>query len=128
MKGVRKTQRRGFPKPRPGLDDPAHREAIRALPCAIRGLRGTMEKWVGVHPHRELVTFEVQHVCDAPRSEVHHTTRKAQRGHDHTGVPLCPSAHRLLHQMGPTAFEALWSVNLKALAAGLRPRGREEER
>jgi hypothetical protein len=105
---------------RPGLDDPKHLAKVRALPCAIRGRRTTVEKWVGVYPHRELVTMEVQHVCDlSSRSQAHHTTRKAQRGADSTAAPLCPSAHDLLHRMGVKAFEAMWQIDLAAVAAEL---------
>ena len=123
MKGLRKLAQRKAPKPRPGLDDPAHKQRIRLMDCVLKGRRCTVGRWKGVHPHKVWVEEEYAHVCSG-RMEAHHTTRKAQRGHDHTVVPLCLTAHRELHDLGPREVQKRWRVALPVMASALAPHPR----
>jgi hypothetical protein len=126
VRGLRKVQRAKPPRERPGLDDPKHLAKVRALPCLIRGKHGVIRKWVGRYPHTEQVDVEVQHVCSGA-SDPHHTTRKSQRGHDHSAVPLCRAAHDLLHSWGAPEFEAVWEIDLKAELRRLSPSTKEPQ-
>jgi len=120
VKGLRRVQKPKPPRERPGLDDPTHLAAIRAMPCLIRGKRGFVRKWVGTYPNAEQVTIEVQHVCGP--SDPHHVIRKSKCGHDWSAVPLCRSAHDLLHfELGTEEFERIFDVDLSAASRRLRP-------
>lgn len=126
-RGLRKVQHLKPPRERPGLDDPTHLAAIRAMPCLIRGKHGVIRKWVGIYPDTVALDIEVRHECSAPRSQAHHTKRKAQLGHDWSTVPLCFAAHRLLHDWGQAEFEAVFDVDLAAEARRLSPSTQEPQ-
>jgi hypothetical protein len=91
-------------------------DVVRRLRCLIAYKYAHIQRWRGIYPNRKLETIEVQHVCDSP-AEAHHVRTKARGGHDRETVPLCRAAHSELHQIGATAFESRWKVDLRAVAA-----------
>lgn len=120
MRGLRRVAKPKAPKPRPGLDDPAHRQRVRQLRCLLSGKRVQLTRWKGVYPHTEQVTETYQHVCEG-RVEFHHAVKKSQLGHDHTGVPLCRIAHSEAHRLGNKLFKEIWGIDLLEEAAKLAP-------
>lgn len=117
MRGLRKVQKAKLPKPRPGLDDPAHKKRVTRMRCLIAGKRVTLTRWAGTYPKQQ-ITEEYVHLCEGP-IDPHHTTRKSQLGHDHTVVPLCRLAHREAERLGNDGFLEVWGIDLKAEAGRL---------
>ncbi len=54
-RGMRKLPERKGPKLKPGAD-PEHLAAVRRMDCLLRGRRGTMLVWRGVHPRDHSTT------------------------------------------------------------------------
>lgn len=118
MRGLRKVQKAKAPKPRPGLDDPAHKARIRAMRCVLAGKRCQVTRWKGVYPNRVQVTEEYVHSCVGP-IDPHHTVKKSQRGHDHTCVPMCRAAHEQAELLTNEGFRQKWGVALPMIASQL---------
>jgi hypothetical protein len=121
MRGLRKVQPKKLPKPRPGLDDPAHKARVKTLRCLIAGRRVTLGRWAGTYP-KQWIEEEYVHVCEGP-VDPHHTEKKSQLGHDHSTVPLCRTAHNEAHRLGNRQFKEVWKVDLEAEARKLAPKG-----
>ena len=122
-RGLRKVPARKPPKRRPGLDDPAHKRFVRSLRCVLAGRTCQLTRWVGVHPNKQQVTETYRHVCvyEGGQSDPHHTTKKSQRGHDHTVVPLCRAAHEEAERLTNAQFKARWGIALPVIASQLVP-------
>jgi hypothetical protein len=121
MRGLRKIAPKKPPKVREGLDDAAHRQRVKALPCVLRGKRCHITRWVGVYPNKREVTEEYQHICIGP-VDPHHVIYKSQRGSDFTVVPLCRGAHDEAHKLGTEGFRLRWGIALPVVAASLAPK------
>ena len=121
--GLRKVPKPKPPRERKGLDDPAHKKAVRKMRCLISGKRVRLGRWTGF-PFKQWVEEEYVHVCEYDRgeSDPHHTKRKSQLGHDHTCVPLCRTAHREAERLGNRGFKEVWGVDLVAEAKRIAKR------
>jgi hypothetical protein len=102
-----------------GREDKALLEVARRQQCLIAGRTAMLEKWTGVYPNKQLVAYEVRHVCSNGKSEPHHPVTKARGGYDQDTVPLCHDAHRELHDIGTKAFNARWKVAIPVRASEL---------
>lgn len=120
MRGLRRLPAKKPPKPRPGLDDPQHKRMVRSLTCLLRGKTCEIGGWVGIYPKRWVVQ-EYKHICIG-NVEPHHSTKKSQRGHDHTVVPLCRAGHDEAEKLTNEAFRARWGIALPVIASQLAPR------
>lgn len=118
--GLRKVAKVKPPRERKGLDDPTHKRAIKKLPCLLRGRTCAIGGWRGLYP-KKWVEEEYKHICIGP-VEPHHSTKKAQRGHDHTCVPLCHGAHREADTLTNEQFKARWGIALPVIASQLAPK------
>jgi hypothetical protein len=110
MKGVRRVPKPSTERRFPDRRDEVHLDHVRQLACLIRGKRGRLLVWRGVHPNRREEWQDVTHFCDGP-SQAHHAVSKARGGHDRDCAPLCPSAHRLLHDKGRIWFAQTFGVD-----------------
>lgn len=80
-----------------------HIRWIRQHYCAVKGMNG--------------------HECKG-RIEAHHVRLGTDGGvglkpSDRWAVPLCVTAHRILHDEGQITFEKRWKIDLKEIAEGL---------
>jgi hypothetical protein len=125
VRGMRRIAAKKPPKERKGLDDPAHKKAVRSMPCLLRGKTCEIGGWFGTYPKRWVVQT-YKHICIG-NVEPHHSTKKAQRGHDHTCVPLCHGAHREADLLTNEQFKERWGIALPVIASKLAPRPSREE-
>lgn len=88
---------------------PAHLAHIRRLECAIFCKMNA--------------TKTTQHECEGHIEAAHVRTGTdggtGIKPSDSFSIPLCQRAHRHQHQIGESAFEACWSIDMKAIAAEL---------
>ena len=117
MKGLRRAQKAKPPKVRSGLDDPGHKARVRQMRCLLAGRRCMIGKWEGTYP-KQWVEREYVHQCSGP-IDPHHTTKRSQRGHDHTVVPLCRAAHDEAEGLTNEQFRQRWGVALPIVASVL---------
>lgn len=89
-------KRRGKPRRQANVD-PAYREWIRSLPCAL------------------LLHSDIPHDCAGP-IECCHVRTKRLGGDRANCLPLCARSHRVQHQRGIKTFAAFYGVDLKLLA------------
>lgn len=126
MRGLRKLPTPKKPGRRfPDREDAAHLRAVRGMRCLLMGRRTTVTGWRGTHPNKQQVQWEAVHSC-VGAVQAHHVVLKSQGGHDDCSVPLCAAGHHHLHDVGPKAFEATWSLCLKDEAKKLSARLRRE--
>lgn len=100
-------KRRSALKPKRNTDgrfrSPGYRAWVRGFQCCIEG--------------------KADHECDGPIVFAHVRTGTdggvGLKPSDFWGVPCCDSGHRLQHQIGETAFENRFGVDLKAIAKWL---------
>lgn len=58
--------------------------------------------------------------CGWGPCDPHHVIPRSRGGLDADTVPLCRVCHSTLHTIGAESFEALWGVDLMAVAAARR--------
>jgi len=99
-------------RPKMGLREPsqircpAHLQFVRGHECCVKGFFG--------------------HVCKG-KIEAHHVRLGTDGGiglkpSDRWAVPLCVTAHKILHDGGQITFENRWNIDLKEIAEGLAGR------
>lgn len=99
----------------PQVRCPAHLQFVRGFECAIKGKKGLWRE------HEEL-----EHVCQGTVQAAH--VRSGTDGgagvkpSDRWAIPLCLGAHAQQHAVGEPAFEAMWGIDMKKIAAGLASR------
>ncbi len=96
---------------------PGHLKWVRGHECCIAGKQGAMRapNFGGTGPH----------ICEG-RMEAHHlqSYRAIEGGMglkvgDDKAVPLCSRAHKLIHDIGQSAFSKRYDLNLEQHAAKL---------
>lgn len=108
-------------RPRMGLREsgvircPSHLKWVRGCECAIDGkLIHDPDKGLGVYVHQCQGRIEAHHVREGD-----HGQGMGQKPDDSSAVPLCSAAHQLGHTKGWKTFEAMYRVDLSALAEKL---------
>jgi hypothetical protein len=100
---------------------PSHLKWVRGCECAIAGKPSWLQRIINA----VVEWFRgPEHVCEG-KIEAHHVREgdhgqgMGQKPDDSSAVPLCSAAHQLGHTKGWKTFEAMYRVDLSALAEKL---------
>lgn len=73
-------------------------------------LYGPYHRWIGLQP----CVLQHKHACLGPVVGHHlHPSRGEDVANE---VPVCCTAHMLIHSKGPSRFEEMWGVDLESVA------------
>src|SRR5580658_4414636 len=88
---------------------PSHLKFIRSLECSIKDRLATL----GTTAHECSGSIEAAHVRTGTNGGT------GMKPGDNWSLPLCQRGHRHQHQIGESAFETCWHIDMKAIAAEL---------